>query len=106
MAIAHLHVSDALNALPHATPPRASQNGKPACNTASPGVCDQPVLVEVQYTTTSALVCCVPIPGGCCDGRHGVKDHEAYIGDRTFDSLLAFADNLAISAGQPHHYVR
>ncbi|KAK9832652.1 hypothetical protein WJX81_007592 [Elliptochloris bilobata] len=37
---------------------------------------------------------------------HGVKDHEAYIGDRTYDSLLAFAENLAVSAGQPHHYVR
>ncbi len=38
--------------------------------------------------------------------RHGVKDHEAYIGDRTYESLSAFADNLAVSAGQPHHYVR
>ena len=38
--------------------------------------------------------------------RHGVRDHEAYIGDRTYDSLIAFADNLAFSAGQPHHYVR
>jgi hypothetical protein len=35
-----------------------------------------------------------------------VKDHEAYRGDRTKDALLAFADNLASSAGAPHEYVR
>ena len=37
---------------------------------------------------------------------HGVKEHESYRGDRTQASLLAFADNLAPSAGQPHHYIR
>lgn len=37
---------------------------------------------------------------------HGVKDHEAYRGDRTKDALLAFADTLAASAGAPHEYVR
>lgn len=37
---------------------------------------------------------------------HGVKEHESYRGDRTQASLLGFADNLAPSAGQPHHYIR
>lgn len=37
---------------------------------------------------------------------HGVKDHEAYRGERTKDALLTFADNLATSAGAPHEYVR
>lgn len=37
---------------------------------------------------------------------HGVKDHEAYRGDRTKEALLSFADNLAASAGAPHEYVR
>jgi hypothetical protein len=64
------------------------------------------------------------IPGGaCCDegfeGRvllctaghdeiniHGVKEHESYRGDRTATSLTGFADTLAPSAGQPHHYIR
>ncbi|BDA51659.1 probable endoplasmic reticulum-Golgi intermediate compartment protein [Coccomyxa sp. Obi] len=37
---------------------------------------------------------------------HGVKEHESYRGDRTQASLLGFADNLAPSAGKPHHYIR
>ena len=37
---------------------------------------------------------------------HGVKEHESYRGDRTQASLTTFADNLAPSAGQPHHYIR
>ncbi|KAI8473082.1 MAG: protein disulfide isomerase [Monoraphidium minutum] len=32
----------------------------------------------------------------------GTKQHEAYMGDRTKDSLEAFADSLVPSAGQPH----
>lgn len=32
-------------------------------------------------------------------GRH---EHESYTGDRTKDSLVAFADSLVPSAGQPH----
>ena len=36
---------------------------------------------------------------------HGVTEHEAYRGDRTADALLAFADALAASAGEPHSYV-
>ena len=32
-------------------------------------------------------------------GRH---EHEAYTGDRTKESLVAFADSLVPSAGQPH----
>ena len=36
---------------------------------------------------------------------HGFKDHESYRGDRTKEALLAFADTLAASAGEPHQYV-
>mmetsp|Transcript_7864 Transcript_7864/g.23678 ORF Transcript_7864/g.23678 Transcript_7864/m.23678 type:complete len:475 (-) Transcript_7864:539-1963(-) len=32
-------------------------------------------------------------------GRH---EHEAYMGDRTLESFLTFADNLVLSAGKPH----
>eukprot|EP00891_Asterochloris_glomerata_P001965 jgi/Astpho2/1965/Aster-00474 len=34
------------------------------------------------------------------------REHEAYRGDRTEESLLAFADTLAPTAGQPHYYIR
>jgi hypothetical protein len=57
-------------------------------------------------------VCALPDrPPDACAGHdevnvHGVKEHESYRGDRTQASLLAFADNLAPSAGQPHHYIR
>lgn len=37
---------------------------------------------------------------------HGMRDHESYRGDRTAEALLAFAENLIPSAGQPHHYIR
>ena len=37
---------------------------------------------------------------------HGMRDHESYRGDRTTDALLAFAENLVPSAGQPHHFIR
>ena len=37
---------------------------------------------------------------------HGMRDHESYKGDRTMEALLAFADNLVPSAGQPHHFIR
>eukprot|EP00798_Chlamydomonas_sp_ICE-L_P004688 gene4688-14890_t len=40
---------------------------------------------------------------GCDEGVCLMHDHEAYTGDRTTESLLAFADNLVLSAGQPHH---
>ena len=36
----------------------------------------------------------------------GMRDHEAYRGDRTVAALTEFADNLVPSAGQPHNYVR
>lgn len=32
----------------------------------------------------------------------GHHEHEAYIGDRTKDALVSFADSLVPSAGQPH----
>ncbi|KAJ9521177.1 hypothetical protein QJQ45_022899, partial [Haematococcus lacustris] len=32
----------------------------------------------------------------------GMQDHEAYTGDRTKEALVAFADSLVPSAGQPH----
>ena len=37
---------------------------------------------------------------------YGQRDHEAYRGDRTKEALLDFADSLAPSAGQPHHFIR
>lgn len=37
---------------------------------------------------------------------HGMRDHESYRGDRTKEALVAFADNLVPSAGQPHHFIR
>ena len=33
----------------------------------------------------------------------GMHEHLAYYGDRTTEALLALADSLASSAGQPHH---
>ena len=33
----------------------------------------------------------------------GMHEHLAYYGDRTSEALVALADNLASSAGQPHH---
>ena len=30
------------------------------------------------------------------------QDHEAYVGDRTKEALVAFADSLIPSAGLPH----
>ena len=38
--------------------------------------------------------------------QYGQRDHEAYKGDRTKEALLTFADSLAPSAGQPHHFVK
>lgn len=35
----------------------------------------------------------------CCPQMH---EHEAYTGDRTKEALVAFADQLVPSAGQPH----
>lgn len=36
---------------------------------------------------------------------HGQKEHESYQGDRTKTSLLAFAETLVLSAGQPHRFL-
>ena len=39
-----------------------------------------------------------------CLQRNGHHEHESYIGDRTKDSLVKFADDLA-AAVSPHTYV-
>ena len=47
-----------------------------------------------------------PVQGSDDVTLYGQRDHEAYRGDRTKEALLDFADSLAPSAGQPHHFIR
>jgi hypothetical protein len=58
-------------------------------------VCAAAVLLLCCCCAAAVLLLC------CCvlQGRH---EHEAYTGDRTKESLVAFADSLVPSAGQPH----